>query len=198
MKPTHLSDAEFVDLLEATLDPARAAHVEVCTACRAQEQNLRALLDDAASIEVPEPSPLFWEHMTARVREAVAADSPRPAWSGLRGLASMATAAALLIAAGAGTLMLRGSRSADMTQPNPASSISGVRDADLTTSIDPDSAAAWEVLTTAASDLEIEDANAAGMTPHAAALDHAVLSLSPAELTELGRLLQTEMKRASD
>ncbi len=33
----------------------------------------------AVSAEMPEPSPLFWDHLSARVRTAVAEDVERPA-----------------------------------------------------------------------------------------------------------------------
>ena len=47
-------------------------------------------MSTAAQAEVPEPSPLFWDHFSARVRDAVAAEgAPRRAalfgWSGVSG-----------------------------------------------------------------------------------------------------------------
>ncbi|MEO6235423.1 MAG: hypothetical protein ABIQ52_00395 [Vicinamibacterales bacterium] len=204
MTTRHLSDSEFVDLAEATLDARRAAHLDHCDACRAQAGMLRAALHDATAAEVPEPSPLFWNHMTARVREAIALESPHAGsprhWRGMRGLLPLAAAAALVVAVGAGALLLRDGRR-EVESPAPQTSAAAMTEAargEVTAVSDPDAAAAWEVLTTAVSDVEIEEAHAAGMTVHAAALDHAVLSLSAAELSELGRLLQTEMKRASN
>ena len=66
------------------------------------------------------------------------------------------------------------------------------------TAPDVDEAEVWAVLTAVASDVAIEDAHAVGMRVPAAAIDHAVQDLSAAELTELGRLLQSELKRSSD
>ena len=204
MTSAHLSDSEFVDLAEATLDARRAAHVDQCDACRAQGAMLRAALHDAAAADVPEPPPLFWNHMTARVREAIALESPQAEsprhWRGMRGLLPLAAAAALVVAVGAGALLLRDGRREDRSRaPQPsAAAMADAGSGEVTPVSDPDAAAAWEVLTTAVSDVEIEEAHAAGMTVHAAALDHAVLSLSAAELSELARLLQTEMKRASN
>jgi DNA-binding GntR family transcriptional regulator len=63
---------------------------------------------------------------------------------------------------------------------------------------DADNAEVWSVLTSAASSVEFEDAHDAGMHVYPAAIDHAVQDLSPAELTELGRLLQAELKRSSN
>jgi hypothetical protein len=50
----------------------------------------------AADVAVPEPSPLFWDHFSARVREAVAAEGlpRRPLWSWPR-LAMPVAAAAM-------------------------------------------------------------------------------------------------------
>ena len=70
--------------------------------------------------------------------------------------------------------------------------------ADLSGVPDPDNAEVWAVLTTAASSVEFEAAHDAGMHVHPAAIDHAVQDLSAAELTELGRLLQAELKRSSN
>ncbi len=39
------------------------------------------MMSVAAEVEVPEPSPLFWDHLSARVGEAVAAEqAPRRSW----------------------------------------------------------------------------------------------------------------------
>ena len=63
---------------------------------------------------------------------------------------------------------------------------------------DPDNAEVWSVLTAAASTVEFEDAHDVGMHVYPAAIDHAVQGLSAAELAELGRLLQSELKRSSN
>ena len=244
MTTTHLTDSELVDLAEDTLDPRRAAHVETCEGCRAQGTALRVLLRDTAGVAVPEPSPLFWDHLSARVREGVAAESsPRRSaweWSNLvRGFVPLAAAAAVIVVVISGVWLLRGVRSSEialssraergsggasskpgaqaggaLTEPGApagdastepgvlagASAQPGAASAELVAAAvpDPDNSEVWNVLTTAASGVGLHEAHAAGMHVQPAALDHAVLDLSAAELTELGRLLQTEMKRASD
>ena len=54
--------------------------------CGLPAQLARAARDDGgvAEVEVPEPSPLFWDHLSARVRDAVAAEPARRWWSGVR------------------------------------------------------------------------------------------------------------------
>src|SRR5437763_6083576 len=113
---THLSESEFVDLMEdnAALDSRRAAHVETCAACREQADALRGMLRQAGSVEVPEPSPLFWEHLSNRVRSGVAAEeaeaaayAARSGWSSWRGrLVPLAVAAALFLAVLAGLKLI--------------------------------------------------------------------------------------------
>ena len=216
MTTTHLTDSELVDLAEDTLDPRRAAHVETCEGCRAQGTALRLLLRDTAGVVVvPEPSPLFWDHLSARVRERVAAESsPRRSaweWPGLvRGFIPLAAAAAVIIVM-SGVWLLRGVRSSEpalssradrgaggaISQPG-APAGGAVAKLSAPAVPDPDNSEVWDVLTTAASRVGLDEAHAAGMHVQPAAIDHAVLDLSAAELTELGRLLQTEMKRASD
>ena len=56
----------------------------------------------------------------------------------------------------------------------------------------------WDVLTSVASEMQIEDATAAGMSVHSAAIDGAVQKMTPDELRELGRLLRSELKGSGD
>jgi hypothetical protein len=197
---THLSESEFVDLVEDTLDPRRAAHVETCASCREQADAFRAMLRRTADVDVPEPSPLFWDHLSNRVRAEVAADpGAGSGWSGfgIRQLVPLAAAAALILAVFSGTLLIRAARDGHTGMPvvDRTASVAPARPDAM-----PDAANAevWAVLTAAASDVAFEDAHDAGMHIHPAAIDHAVQDLSAAELNELGRLLQSELKRSSN
>jgi hypothetical protein len=201
---THLSESEFVDLVEEALDPRRARHVETCASCRERADTLRDLLRQTSSVIVPDPSPLFWDHLSARVREAVAA-APAPdrsgwSWPRMRILIPMGAAAAVMVAVISGTLMLRPVRSGNT--PVLVVSDHGVAPAssDPRTGAAPDAdnAEVWDVLTSAASTVGFDEAHAVGMHVHPAAIDDAVRDLSAAELSELGRLLQSELKRSSN
>ena len=198
---THFSDTELVDLVEDTLEPRRAAHAETCAACREQADALRAILLDAAAVDVPAPSPLFWEHFPARVRASLA-EEPAPGRSGwlplgVRGLMPFAAAAALVIAVFSGVMLVRGTRGGQPLAPVVASDVPA-SDARVDGTPDAENAEVWAVLTAAASDVEFEDAHDAGMHVYPAAIDHAVQDLSTAERAELGRLLQSELKHASN
>ena len=74
---------EFVDAAERLLGAPRAAHLERCERCRAQAQRTCRRGTRPRAVEVPEPSPLFWEHFRARVRDQVAARSAEraPSWT---------------------------------------------------------------------------------------------------------------------
>jgi len=98
-----------------------------------------------------------------------------------------------------GVLLLRAGRPgatqiADRVASEPAASATVGAD----TATDAENAEVWAVLTAAASTMEFEDAHDAGMHVQPAAIERAVQDLTAAERTELGRLLQTELKRSSN
>jgi hypothetical protein len=72
----HLSPEESIAALEGTLDPARRLHLDVCERCRRELADLESVWSAArAASDDAEPSPLFWDQFSARVREAVRAES---------------------------------------------------------------------------------------------------------------------------
>ncbi len=77
----HLSPDAFVDLLDGTTPETEVPHLRECARCRATLEELRATWLAAADVEVPEPSPLFWDHLSRRVHDGVAAEpAPRAPW----------------------------------------------------------------------------------------------------------------------
>ena len=194
---THLSEAEFVDLIDEALAPARAAHLDTCAACREQAAALGAVLRDPAAAETPEPSPLCWDHLQARIRTAIDVE-PRPAASwwrreGFGAVVPAAAAAALLVAVLAGVVQ-RATQEERAPAAQTAANAAVVPDPGVDGTLDPADVDVWDVLTSAS----IDDASGAGLRAQPAAIDHAVQRLSSAELTELGRLLQAELKRSSN
>src|SRR5262245_40928386 len=84
---SHLTPEELIDLVEGTEagDPidrsVLTGHLASCVECRRQFEEARGMLAVAAETPVEEPSPLFWDHLSSRVREAVAAESAtRSSW----------------------------------------------------------------------------------------------------------------------
>ena len=67
---SHLTPEELLDLAEAPPPDVASGHLASCDRCRRELADLREALAAAAEIEVPEPSPLFWGHLSARVRGA--------------------------------------------------------------------------------------------------------------------------------
>src|SRR5262245_18554740 len=83
----HLTPARLVDLAEGAPTEDSALHLAACDACRRALSELRATMADVggaadpAGRDVPEPSPLFWDHFSDRVRDRVAEQgAPRPTW----------------------------------------------------------------------------------------------------------------------
>lgn len=186
---THLSPSEFIDLLEKALAPGRAAHLDTCAECRTAADAARQALQAVAVPEVPEPSPLFWDHLSARIRES-AAEPPRaaPWWRGAAAVLAWSAAAVLIaIVSVQQGARHQASPAPDATVATPAGAGEVAPDTDD---------AAFELLTIAASDLEMEDARAAGLGVRPTTVDTAVLELTPAEREELGRLLKDEIRRA--
>ena len=199
---SHLSPSELVDLVEGELPAARTAHANGCEACRAQAAVVRdALRLAAAAPDVPEPSPLFWDHLSARVRDGIAAAPPRATFGfGWRGFQPIAAVLALAVVIFSVTLVTRDSRRA-VTRGAVVMApglVPGEAGQNPDPTLDANHAEAWAVLTAAAADLELDEAHAAGMAVQPAAVDRAVQGLNAAELTELGRLLQSELKRSSN
>ena len=75
---SHLSPEQFVDLAEGVTAEASLPHLASCDTCRRQLAGMRAMMFDVASVDAAEPSPLFWDHLSARVSEAVADERARP------------------------------------------------------------------------------------------------------------------------
>ena len=88
-----------IDSLDGTLGPDRARTLTTARRVADAVARLRETFDAARLVDVPEPSPLFWQHQAARISELVAGESiqhPRSAWT----YAAWAGSAAAVAAAG--------------------------------------------------------------------------------------------------
>jgi hypothetical protein len=197
----HLNPDHLVDLAEGTRPESSAPHLESCEACRRQLADMRAMMSAASEVAVPEPSPLFWDHLSDRVRQAVALEGePRRASRWEQWLrpqvilpVSAAALAAVIIAAAIGARpdvpaarpeVISASRPAEAAEPPLFEPLDALGDsslrlvADLTAELD------WE----AVSRMEL--------TTHAGGADEAMHELTRGELGELQRLLKEELARA--
>ena len=75
---THLTPEQFVDVAEGAEPESSLPHLAVCDSCAHQLADLHATMSRTRDADVPEPSPLFWDHLSSRVREAVAEEAARP------------------------------------------------------------------------------------------------------------------------
>lgn len=183
----HLDDSEFVDLVDGTLHATRVAHAESCDACRAKADTVRAMLSAVASTPAEEPSPLYWNSFAARVRERIDAPSTSGRWFGLPRFAvvGLGVLAVILLAVNLAT-------PPEVTGPaDPAAPL-------VTTDVpfydDLEADHEWAVVRAAADDLDIEAAEAEGLTARPGSVDRLAMELTAAERAELIRLLQEEIK----
>jgi hypothetical protein len=194
----HLSRDEFVDLIESpgALTADRMRHIGMCERCRAEAETLRQTLLIVDADDIPEPSPLFWDHFSSRVADALG-DEPVPApvrrWSPapFATWAAVATVVVLL----ASTAVWRTTRHAPATRVVPTELSAAPNTVDANPVDDLDSDEAWAVVRAAADDIAWEDVHDAGISPHPDDVDNAALQLNAAERVELARLLDADLKR---
>ena len=184
----HLSPAEFVDEIEGRLPDGRRSHLSVCAACATRVADVRRTMSDVSNADIPEPSPLFWDHFSARVSDAVRGATPEP----LRWWRHPAWAIACSVVLVAAVLI--GVRDAHLIAPVKVASAPGITSGPVMSGDD----AAWNLLTDVASTVEQDDPQAAPLALRPAEVDRAINDLSAAERQELRRLLQTEMKRSGN
>ena len=194
----HLTSEEFVDIAEGTRSEASAPHLAGCDSCREQLIDLRSMMSMAKDVDVSEPSPLFWDHLSSRVSAAVAAEASvdRPqswrdrltAWTGTRPVqASLLLAASLLIVF---AINRRPSVPPVAEAPVVAAAEAGADP--LVVPADEDASLTLVASLTDGQDLET--VREAGLAPRGSA-EHAVAHMSDGELRELRRLLKEELSR---
>jgi hypothetical protein len=193
----HLQPDELIDIAEGTRAESSAAHLAECAVCRLQLEELKAMMSAAADVDVPEPSPLFWDHFSARVRQAVDAEgAPRRSFWTWPRVAIPAVSIATVVLAVAVTLN-RGN-TGPVVAPLPAvvpAPVAPVASVDLL--VDPQAAddTALTLVAELSSDMDFETAREAGLAARGSA-EHAVTHLTGSELRELQRLLQEELARS--
>ena len=70
----HCTPDEMMAVVDGSRDPASLPHLAVCDRCRDECEQLRKVFAEVREVSMPEPSPLYWEQLSARVHEAVAAE----------------------------------------------------------------------------------------------------------------------------
>jgi anti-sigma factor RsiW len=185
---SHLSPAEGVDALDGVLSSDRRAHLEQCPLCRADVAALAETARDLRSSDVPEPSPLFWDHQAARIAEAVAAEPTRPApW-----LPRLLWGGAVAAAGVAGLIVFVPHRvPSDVPAPSAMTAV-----APSEASADVENDHTWTLLTTVGGDLD-EVSAVDALRPAPDTVDEAVGELDPDERAVLAGLLRDGLKPRS-
>ena len=180
---THLTADELLDAVEGLLAADRRAHLSACEECQRQLADLSDVLNEAMTVSVPEPSPLFWQHFSERVSralDAAPAASNGPAWLRWRVWLPITVVAALVIMLIAAV-------------PRHDAGVEIARDSPATLEPGGDS---WVAFAELVGNVDLDTAAAAGMIGNADVVDRAVLELTAEEQQELTRLLKAELQRA--
>lgn len=197
----HLQAEELVDLAEGARPESASPHLHACAQCRAQLADLRAMMTAVAEVDAPEPSPLFWDHFSQRVHDAVAADRApaRRGWRAaildvLSNRASIGSAAAIAVAAIVLIAVVR-----VFAPPHAPESSSAVLPTvgqpappEYLNDVAVDSDPSLTLVANLTSTLDVEARAETGLSRVGSA-DHALTHMNGAELRELHRLLEEEM-----
>jgi hypothetical protein len=200
----HLTPARLVDLAEGTEAEHAVPHLAECNACRRAVAELRATMASVADVHVPEPSPLFWDHLSARVRDGVEEQSAPGGRRWVeRWLPPRLVLPILAGVAGAVIVAVVTSRGPDVQTPIPSTPLpigetaqlpslppleplGAADDPSLVLMADYGTALDWDDMRE-----EMALASRVGST------DEAVIALSAEERQELQRLLEEEMTQPS-
>ena len=141
------------------------------------------LIDDVKSAgDVPEPSPLFWNHLSARVRDAVADEPIARAWWSLYWRPLVAVVGTVSFAV---VLLLRTGAPAAPAVPASPGAPELVPDVEVSEM--------WRMIEVAAPKVEMESVRNTGLMPSQYATDQAIEALTASEREALVRLLRKEM-----
>jgi len=192
----HLAPEELIDVAEGTRTEASAPHLQTCEACRAQLADLRVMMAravEADGADVPEPSPLFWDHLSARVREAVAAEGAPPlTWFGWlqSGLMTPLSAVGFAVIVLAVAVTFGGRHMPGASAPSPAGAV-----ADIIPIAQPGDDPSLDMVADLAAQVDWDAAGdaAVALHTHEDAAEREATQLSDGERRELGRLLQKEL-----
>lgn len=193
----HLNRDVIVTLAEGgRVDALEAEHARSCARCAREVSSLASVVSDLRDDKVPEPSPLFWQQLSARIGTAIArearepgnapqASRERPGW---RWWVSAASLSALVIA-----LLV------DIGSPPVRTSESRVDAIALGSALANEAAPAdaWQVVADVVATLDeaTADDELPELVPSAA--DRAVLDLTPEERAALVELLHEEIAGAA-
>jgi hypothetical protein len=191
---SHLTPDQFIDLVDGDADSttSEAVHLRACEPCRMRLEALRAADADAA-YDVPEPSPLFWDHLSARVREAIGSEQETQSPSQVRWAWTFAGAAvAVLLLAITYGLPRPSSSTAPRAIDRVAQDASAPAGNIAWQELPADDS--WDLITDLTPPMDWDAASESGIAKPGSS-ERALLELSDDERAELARLLRVELAR---
>jgi hypothetical protein len=201
----HITPEEGIDLLDGCASDGAHAHIEECAACRDRLAMLTASLAATRADRVPEPSPLFWAHFSARVSDAIRQPAEvrsgrhlpsRVRWWLCQGVAVVVLAGVALVV----SLRQSPSPSSSRLVSSPPAT-AGLRTAAFDPAMSDDSLAVdaadgpWELVAALTADVVDDGNDLAGLEPVPGSADGAVDQLSGDEQGELVRLIEAVLTR---
>ena len=190
----HLSSKALVDLAEGTRPEQAFPHLATCARCQRELAALRLVLSTAAAADVPEPSPLFWDHLSERIHEAVRSEMPAPGrswttpWASWRSIAlGSVVGFVFVVALGWGIVARRGVDRGTLSVVARAS--------DRQVDTQSENEAPFTFVVDLAESLDWETAAEAGLTTRRGMIDDTLTELSSDERLELQRLLNEALSK---
>lgn len=189
----HLAADDVVDVLDGRAQDRALRHAEQCPACQALVDDARRAIELVSSDQIPEPSPLFWTQLSARVGESVRrAPSPAPSWAGmLWGWRAVPVGSLLVLVALVG---LTRWQAGQVTLRSPGGGVvapaADSLDAAVATSADDEP---WALVSQLLDEVAADETLAGEMPPAIGSADRAVESMSAGETAELARLLKAQI-----
>lgn len=183
---SHLSRSDLLEALERR--DATSHHLATCSRCRRELASLRRILREVQDVEVPEPSPLFWEHFPGRVSAAVEVDRVPAAAMGFTWRSWWGATAAAAVTGMAIAGLLVGGRQLSV---GPTSSPSPNLAAESESVMADDTP--WMLVEALAEELNLDEVELAGVVIAAGTAERAAAQLTVAEHVELVRLLRGEI-----
>jgi hypothetical protein len=193
----HLDDTQLVDAVDGRLDAAAAAHAHACEQCQARLSEMRRMLG-ALAVDVPEPSPLFWDHFPSRVSRAIDTTAVPQPWVTPARLVWGSAAGLVMVA----LLLLLPPRVMSPAGEGSPSDGAGDSTSTVLNYLEPwpadddlDADEGWALVRSVAEEIDYEDARQIGVAPRAGSIERAAMELSDGERAELARLIEQELKR---
>lgn len=188
---SHLTPDELLDVIEQSPVADRyREHLDSCEQCRKEAAALSAVLGTMRRVDIPEPSPLFWDQFSRRVHEAIAVEPgqiPNAArwlrWPVLVPLSGLALLILALAVAVAPRDSARDERRANVAEDSAPVGVETSATLETT----------WALVADLVGPIDLETAHEVGIAIPPGVADDVVLDLSADEREELVRLLRQEL-----